>query len=370
MTSGGERPGHLWFVGDKMQFGTFIEVAIGLAMMYAMLALLCTTVTELIATFAKLRSKNLKAAIVQLIDNRDLYLSFYNNGIIRSELEMVAGRKLEEKRPDAIKLEAAPDIQKEEWNGSRPGDDDKPHKHTSYFDSKTFALALIDSLDTSKPVKNVNDAIAIAEKLPQSNIRDILLMALSNAEGKLDTARSSVALWFDGAMDRLSGNYKRQLQQITLLVGLAVATLLNADSIAVTTELWTNNSLRSEIADMATGLTPDLLANRCKPAIPPANQSPADEKKALTDQLDCQINDVRARIDDLKPLPLGWNFKKPHEFGALDVILKIVGLILTALAISLGAPLWFDLMQKMIDIRGAGKKPTTENEKQALATAE
>lgn len=347
-----------------MQFGTFVEVGIGLAMMYAMLALLCTTINELIATFSRMRSDNLKSAIFHLIDNKQLYLSFYNNGIIRSELEAATGKSLEEKTPDPTKLEAAPSTQTDERYSPKPSEEDKPRRHTSYMDSKTFALALIDSLDTSKPIRSVAEAISIAEKLPQSNIRDVLLPALNDAGGELQKARENVAMWFDGAMDRLSGNYKRQIQKITLIIAFLIAALINADSIAITRELWTNDNLRQNIADQATKLTPEILAQKC-----PAEATPSDPAKALDAKLDCEDRELRKRIDALKPFPLGWDFSKASNICTVEAILKIIGFILTALAISLGAPFWFDLMQKLVDIRGAGKKPSTQVEKDTANAA-
>jgi hypothetical protein len=35
----------------------------------------------------------------------------------------------------------------------------------------------------------------------------------------------------------------------------------------------------------------------------------------------------------------------------------VLGLLLTAAAASLGAPFWFDLLNKFINVRGAGKSP-------------
>src|SRR5437870_4444360 len=43
-------------------------------------------------------------------------------------------------------------------------------------------------------------------------------------------------------------------------------------------------------------------------------------------------------------------------------IQKLVGLLLTGLALSLGAPFWFDLLSKLINLRGAGAKPKREDE--------
>lgn len=41
----------------------------------------------------------------------------------------------------------------------------------------------------------------------------------------------------------------------------------------------------------------------------------------------------------------------------LDVAIGLIGLNLTALAVSLGAPFWFDLLNKIMSIRAVGKSP-------------
>jgi hypothetical protein len=36
---------------------------------------------------------------------------------------------------------------------------------------------------------------------------------------------------------------------------------------------------------------------------------------------------------------------------------KILGLLVTVLAISLGAPFWFDLLNRLVNLRSTGKPP-------------
>ena len=42
----------------------------------------------------------------------------------------------------------------------------------------------------------------------------------------------------------------------------------------------------------------------------------------------------------------------------LSFILGLPGIVLTALALLLGAPFWFDMLNKLINVRNSGKKPT------------
>ncbi|MGH7962279.1 MAG: hypothetical protein ACRERD_10730 [Candidatus Binatia bacterium] len=50
-----------------------------------------------------------------------------------------------------------------------------------------------------------------------------------------------------------------------------------------------------------------------------------------------------------------WDQAKNATDGSW--FLKIVGWLITGVAVSIGAPFWFDLLNKLVDFRGAGKRP-------------
>lgn len=87
-----------------------------------------------------------------------------------------------------------------------------------------------------------------------------------------------------------------------------------------------------------------------------------------------QVDDARNAFKDVSDLgiPLGWSRGAPHTLVAachnwrdyhayIDVILDgnawevLIGWILTAIAISLGAPFWFDILNKFMVIRSTVK---------------
>ena len=73
----------------------------------------------------------------------------------------------------------------------------------------------------------------------------------------------------------------------------------------------------------------------------------------------------------LRSLPIGWNCVGNRAWDYWDCAetklrkepITILGWIVTAIALSLGAPFWFDLLQKFVNLRGAGVKPKREDEK-------
>jgi len=59
---------------------------------------------------------------------------------------------------------------------------------------------------------------------------------------------------------------------------------------------------------------------------------------------------------------MGWKLDEPESprglpRGVLEVILKIIGILITSLAVAMGAPFWFDLTRKMLGVRKYIQQP-------------
>jgi hypothetical protein len=82
---------------------------------------------------------------------------------------------------------------------------------------------------------------------------------------------------------------------------------------------------------------------------------PAEGNAAPTECLDAAIAGLR----ELK-LPIGWSRQRLAEVRAMDfwqVVTKLFGLLLTTAAASLGAPFWFDQLNRLGSFRNVGTKP-------------
>jgi hypothetical protein len=342
-----------------------IDIAIGLILMYLMLSLLCTVINEFIATKLSLRAKSLASTLKELLDNPKLYGDFYKHGlIIGSKQAAAAGTQSTASAVTSVASAAVHGLKKMIGSPAPAGAaaaGSPEQDHPSYLSGRTVALALIGSLDTSKPMPVFADIEASVKTLPaDSRIRSALLASLTEAQGDFDKLRTSIATWFDDSMERLSGAYKRQLKWISMLVGLLVTVAFNADSFKVATTLWNDPARRASIAEVAKQVA---QANK------PETGQQVDEAK-----LKQQIEDTE---NTLGLLPIGWNCvdaatKKKRtswecartEFRAdKDLPTKIFGWLLTAAALTLGAPFWFDLLNKFVNLRGAGIKPQREDAK-------
>ncbi|CUX34462.1 MULTISPECIES: hypothetical protein [Agrobacterium] len=335
-------------------FGGIVDVSIGLAFLYLSLSLICTTLNEIVATGLKLRAKLLSAAVKKLLDEPaggELLQRFYQNGLIRGTLASSHA------------------------NLPEPSGVPAPGKHSSYLDSRNFAMALLTSLDPKTPMPAITDLKAMVEKIDgaaaiPAGVKDVLAAALAMGETDIAKLRDHIALWFDTAMDRLAGEYKRQLRLISLGAGLAVAVGLNADSIAVGKAIWNDGD--REIVRQVGEMLPEISqVNAAACASPPGSANEADAGA----EMDCRLRRLADQLDNLRPLPIGWGQEtvaSPPSGAAgkievrgcsvLDMAVKLVGWLITALALSLGAPFWFDMLNKVMNIRGAGTPPQKAKE--------
>jgi hypothetical protein len=340
-----------------------IDVAIGLILMYLMLSLLCTVANEFIATKLKLRSSTLKDALQKLIDDPTLLNNFYEHGLIASSsrasatgsqttMAAIANGPAGRALASVKSLVGAP----------TPADGAVKQEHPSYLAGGTVALALMSSLlkrDGTGTMSFAEVKSAI-DKLPDSTLKDALQANVLQANQDIDALRLGIATWFDDAMDRLSGAYKRKLKWIAMLIGLLVAIAFNADSFKVAKTLWNDAGRRESTIAEAKKIAEKPL--------PPVDQ-PADREKLE--------NEFKNAEGTLHSLPIGWNCETKTAGGSTDywtcvkqgipnlAIVQVLGWLLTAAALSLGAPFWFDLLNKFINLRGAGEKPKREDTKTA-----
>jgi hypothetical protein len=142
-------------------------------------------------------------------------------------------------------------------------------------------------------------------------------------------------------MDRVSGWYKRRKQKIIVVVGLAMAVVMNVSTITIAKTLWTNATLRESLVRAAEQYIDAAGATG-------ANESP-------THRLERNVAQLQSFA-----LPIGWTWEAddPRSIKQTDPgvwIERLIGWMLTGCAISLGAPFWFDLLNKVVVVRSTVK---------------
>jgi hypothetical protein len=335
---------------------TVLDVAIGMVFVYLLLSLLCSAVNEYIEAHLNYRSKNLWKGIQLLL-----------NGVItedKKQPNLTATLPAKVTSPPTAATPAAPAAAPTAATGNldlasmlyQHGLVRALYQHEeklpSYIPSRTFALALwnLASEATGTDNRDLNQIKdVIHHYIPNRQLSQALVTMIDEAKGDFDRAVKNVEDWYDGAMDRVSGWYKRRVQWILLAIGFIAAILINADSVNIAKTLIQDKALRDTIVAQA--------AKEQPPTTPTGSGQ--------------EVKDIYARINGLG-LPLGWVRSTPDNANDLrrvpntpgDVILKIFGLFLTGLAISQGAPFWFDILNKFMVIRST-VKPKEKSKEEA-----
>ena len=294
-----------------------LTIVLGIIFILLLLSLLASTIMELVSSFLQLRGKNLERALHNLLASSDADTekstlnAFMNNALYR-QLSYKNGKKL---------------------------------RTPSYVSAQSFQSILFNILlgDTPQEMNNIRTTIT---KLENQDLKAVLLQLLNESEDNLDNFKSRVHGWYNDVMDRSTAWYKQNTQKLLVMIGFALAVVFNADTIAIYQRLGSDPEALQQVVTMAEA----YVARNDAASI--QQHGPEFEKiyqnlKGLVQQ---DLEQAR------RPLGLGWdNGDQIMQMGALDWLTKLLGRVVTALAISLGAPFWFDLLKKIVKIRQASK---------------
>jgi len=308
---------------------TVLDVAIGLVFVYLLLAIICTSANEILSGVTKSRGKLLREGIQQLLDNQPtsaaknnslaLFEEFYKHSLITS---MMRG-----------------------------------NRHPAYLPARTFSTVLVDILAKDRvgrvDVAGIEKGL---EALPDGDVKESLLALVQSTEDEVGEVQLAIEGWFEDAMDRVSGWYKRKTQIWTVLLAIAVTVLSNADTLQITRRLWQDPVLRSAVVEEAKN-----RAQKPRPDVTVEYPNPDDPTNPQITSTN-EGNTVSPEEQALLGQVLGWQ-NALQDKSARAWVERILGWLLTILAICLGAPFWFDLLNKFVNIRSAGKAPDEKPKK-------
>ena len=297
-----------------------LDIGIGLIFIYLVLSLMCTAANEFIAGMTNARARLLRKGVGRLFEDtgfgKDFADRFFGHSLIGSLVERRGG-----------------------W--------------PSYIPSRTFSATMLDLLSAGgaiaprtwrdletgveallKPRRGDGGALDPSDPLVQT-----VRVLVDRAGNDLSKLEAEIGAWFDAAMERVSAWYKRRTQWVLLAIGIGVVGVTNADTIGIVESLSRDSALRSALV---------------------AQAEAAAENADSADTIKTDIAEIEAL-----GIPLGWRKAAlPEGLGWLQ---KLAGLLLTAFALTLGAPFWFDLLKKAINIRSVGLNPQEAEEKRRRA---
>jgi len=323
-------------------FGSeILEVGIGIVLVFLIVSVICAAIREGLELWLKTRSSYLEHGIRELLhDPRGVGLArqLYEHPLIYSLYS----------------------------DGYEPGDTRtrpklRAHMRTlpSYIPARSFALALMDiaargpdpavGSTGEAPMLDLASVRANVALIRNERVQRVLLTAIDTAQNDFDRAQKNVEEWYDASMDRVSGWYKRSTHLMLFLIGVVVAVALNINTIAIAEYLYIDDTARAAVVARAEAVTQD--------------SGFVENFDAAMAQLDTLAHSVK--------LPIGWGHARSPAvradttggmFSRAGVARgwegagkSFFGWLLTALAATMGAPFWFDLLNKMMVIRSTVK---------------
>jgi hypothetical protein len=199
------------------------------------------------------------------------------------------------------------------------------------------------------------EAQALFNRLGQATItpalRDSLAAIARKTEITTDTVRDDVQQfgyeiekWFERSMERATGVYKRNAKAVALLIGIATAISINADSFHIATRLAVDPILRNSITQTADRLV-------------------AESEGDFSQNIDQVQQAVNQALDEI-PFPMGYGEVVVQQQLAAEqswpipfIPRRLLGWLVSGFAISMGSTFWFNLLKRVIDVRNTGGKP-------------
>lgn len=366
------------------------NVVTGLIFIYLLYSLFATIISEIIATKLSLRARNLKEAVNRMLNDED------NPGFLKRLWDSINILKT----PDNKVIKDFYNHPEIKYLGSS-GVFKSPSTFKAVSFSKTMLNYLFgDGAVTKEKIEaRLDEIVKLSEdgknKFIDKDTAKYIQSLWVDSFGDLIKFKLQLEGWFDRTMEQATEWYKRKIQVILLVIGFFIAWIFNADTFVIIKKLSTDKDAREKIVSMANA----YVENNRAPELNTSNDiSYTSYKKKLDSLLEVKKKLEADMADANSVLGIGgWppdfaivksdkktNIKSYSPAIDIDAIPDVLrendwfvsfrghkwcyffnllcahfwGFLITAIAISLGAPFWFDLLNKMMKLRTSAKQET------------
>jgi len=294
---------------------TTLNIVIGLIFVLLLFSLLASTVMEVIAAILSLRAKNLRYTLDNMLGEK--VDDFVRHPLFR-QLSYATNRR--------ARL--------------------SPYSLPGYVSKSTFVSIFQDIMDAGGGKDGLAKKI---ESLDEGDLKRMMQFLYRQSGGDPALFMANSERWFDEVMERASEWYKRNLKWWLFAVGLALAAIFNADTIRMYQNISSSATVQAFLVEMAADFTEKT------DSIGPTNMN------LTLEQSIARMDSSLQKIDQIQsPLGLGWDASETDKTLPWWLI-KLAGLLLTAIAVTFGAPFWFDLLKKLMSLRSGTREKEPES---------
>jgi hypothetical protein len=309
-----------------------LDIAVAMSFIFFLLSLIVSAVGEFITGAINLRGKYLLKGIKGMIGDAKIAKDVFDHPLVRTNgmkgthTGLLAGLRNIERKPAYVSA--------------------------SNFARALLAVAKANPKPATPPEPGVPSAKFLWEQLEALDVQGL------PREAKADLDK--IEKWFDDSMDRVSGWYKRRSRWITFGIAAIVAFGLNANTLRIAERLDQDPSTRAAVVSAAE----ESLANGSAVETGAQKEEANKKEEAGEEPTPTAVVEIKNAGEHLSTatkeltalnLPLFWN--EANSLSSIAWWKTVLGLLMTAIAISLGAPFWFDALGKISNLRSAGKRP-------------
>lgn len=228
-----------------------------------------------------------------------------------------------------------------------------------WIDKNTFSTILADIL-TPRDGMSIQDRI---NSIENEELRKVMNFLWRQSGGDVQLFQAKVERWFDEVMDRAKEWFADSTKWRLFFFGTVLAIALNADTIQIYQSLSANANLRDEVVNAAEKFvnSPDTVLVRSGHLTKP------DTVVIDTTRAKQNFTKIKSMYDETiaSPLGLGWGADQPAS--AWDWLAKAIGWLLTGVAITMGAPFWFEMLKKLLSLKGEKSNPDSSSSERSTA---
>lgn len=173
------------------------------------------------------------------------------------------------------------------------------------------------------------------------------------ADDQLKLFQQELEQWYDRGMDRAGGVYRRNSKIVGILIGIAIAAAVNADTFYIANRLTVDQAVRTSVIQTIEQVPLQTMVS-----------ASTDNSDSLSDELQSLGNAVQTTLSDYA-LPLGRSPKLLASQAVLEANWPLpfprhwLGWVVTGVAVSMGSSFWFDALRRVTSVRTSGAKPAS-----------
>ncbi len=344
-----------------------VQVIIGMIFVYILLGILVAEVNSLVARATRLRAKNLRSALNELIEDPVIRAKVYTHPLIQLVNEPAVSSTQRISKEDAAKIANGAIAAKMDWiepqifidvvlnvikvesdqrlfgallnviDGMPPGLERRGlrlmvnrvvasgagmaelRQAVNYVQQRRLRHALNDVLnqideDISQLGLEPNRIVSVMagiQQIDSPHFRGALSTLAGNAQN-MDEAKANLETWFSNAMTRASSAFAAKMKNMSLAVALLIAVAANIDTLHIARALWEDPVIRQQLSDEAASAVQSGQLTTAIDEGAPVNQGAAASEAGMGGAVGDVIGSGTAAVGSLQDiqdlsLPIGWS---------------------------------------------------------------